>query len=847
MNVSKTAQQLLMLLMLLLPLGISAQVVTTHNGYEGEALSLYTSSVIATPVITTPPSNGTAYFQSTGTSEGTAGNDVVIYTPNAGFTGEDSFEVYRWSEVATPQTLTFVITVSKSIVTAADDYISTSLGEPISAFVLENDTRTNGNLSVREILVENNTGQVSIDLGGSITYTPPAGFTGIANLNYLVCNEVNACDCATLSIAVEEANPVSETLQLITTRNSAKDILLALDGYSLITVPTKGFIDDSEDVLKYRPYGTDLGSDIFVYKKGEVTKTVEVDILDADDTNFYAKDDYIYTAVGKAIEIPFLDNDLSSDIYQDVRITQQPTFGTLTLDEEQNQVIYQPQAGFSTSNPFTIDRFVYEVSVDGTTESATVYIYVNDFLPSASSFDLSTPKNIPLAIQYAIPIDYSGFEILSQGTLGTVSFHQNLDTEVGGRRFVGEQVLLYTPNEGAVGTDQFEVQYCLEEGNCKSLTINMEVKDLEIAEENICLGGDCVWSGDANNDGVVDMNDLLTVGRFIGQTGKPRIQPTIDEWYGQYSDKWLVSESVITVNIDLFVQESVITVNIDLFGQHIDTNGDGVISAKDTTAISKFFGNYHAITPTPMPDKDLLPIYYGKPDTVPVAGPGAILQIPIILGSEFYAAEDIYGLTFDINYSSDVFVPGSAKVEFLDDSWLAYGSPTLSMSKTPYDGNVQVGFTRTDGETASGYGAVAMFSIVTTVNIDLFRTAEQIIEPLSITASIMNGQGVTKQLDADTYQLRLMAEEESDSPLKLDDESRLIVYPNPASEVLNLHLNELKEIDRYELFNLTGQLLKTESTSMPIEVRGLNNGLYLLKVYTTDGGILNKKFEVLKN
>lgn len=832
MNVSKSTNFLILVFVLLLPWVISAQQTTTDALFQGESSEFHLSSVLLPPSISKMPSNGTAIFEATGTTEGVEGANKLVYTPNANFTGKDTVEVYYWSDVATPATSTFIIDTKKSVVTAYDDHVSTKMGDPINVFVLANDMQTNGNLSIQDILVSNNDADITINFDGSITYTPPAGFKGTANLNYLVCNEINACDIATLSITVHEDVPTEELLQLVTTKNTAKSVLLALDGYALLTSPTKGFLDDSEDVLKYQPYPNETGKDMFAYQKDGVVKTVEVDILNVDEANQYAKDDYVYTAIGQPVEIAFLNND-NLTTYQDIRIIQQPYYGTLTLGASADEVTYQPYPGyFTTNNPFSIDRFVYQVLVDGVLETATVYIHVSDFAPSASAFDLYTTKNKPLAIQYAVPIKYSGFEIVTQGSLGTVSFHQNLDQEIYGQQVVGEQVLLYIPNENATGTDQFEIQYCVSEGNCKALTINVDIQNLEV--ETDCFGDDCVWAGDANNDGVVDMQDLLTVGLFVGHTGPARDNVNLDHWYGGYGAEWFANESIVT------------TVDIDLFSNHVDTNGDGVITAKDTSAISTFYGKHNAITPTPMPDTDALPIYYGKYDTIPVAGPGAILEIPIILGNEYYPAEEIYGLTFNINYAPDIFVPGTAEITFADDSWLAYASPTLDLAKEPFDGNIEVGFTRTDGNASSGYGQIATFSIVTTVDIDLFRLENQVVEPLSITATVTNGQGVSKQLGSDTYQLRLIGEEENKTPEQLDNAQRLVVFPNPTTDVLNLHLNGIADIERYEVYTMTGQLLKNIQNNTPLQVKDWNDGIYIVKVYTTDGGVLNKKFEVVK-
>ncbi|MEL6945257.1 MAG: Ig-like domain-containing protein, partial [Bacteroidota bacterium] len=420
------------------------------------------------------PSNGVAYWEGKEGLVGDPGISYLSYRPNAGFKGMDTVEVkYYQSLILPPVTLNLIVNVKESIVLANDDYTDTNLSTSVSISVLDNDENTNGNLFVRDVLVTSGAEDVSVNIDGTITFTPQADFEGIAYFEYLVCNDADVCDNATVSISVHNtATPSDQVHQIYTKKNTPQAILFPLEGYELDTAPEKGIIDNSEDVWYYIPNEDESGVDQFIYRSGNVITTVNVEIINAEADNLYAIDDYAYTPIDQAVEIDFLENDIDEASFETIVIIDQPSYGSITQSPGVNGVVtYQPNTGFATLNEYTVDRFTYRITLsDGSEETATVYVYVNDFNPSASTFELSVAKNSPLAIQYAIPIDYYSFEVISQGDLGKVAFFQEIDDEYFGQKVVGEKVLLYIPENQAVGYDEFEVQYCVTpNANCKSV------------------------------------------------------------------------------------------------------------------------------------------------------------------------------------------------------------------------------------------------------------------------------------------------------------------------------------------------------------------------------------------
>ncbi|NJL77100.1 MAG: cadherin-like domain-containing protein [Saprospiraceae bacterium] len=253
MNVFKHKLFLFYFIILLgLPSALSAQVQSIRADiYQGEQYDQHiVNSVVLPAFITKQSTNGKASWMETGATTGRPGFNTLLYTPNAGFVGRDTIKVtyYRQAALATSQDV--IVTVLRSEVTAVDDFEETKQNQAVTINVLANDFLTNGILKVKEILVANQATNVTINVDGTITYFPVAGFSGVANLSYLVCNEINICDVATVSIAVENSTPNRiDTLSIITTKNTTVPVLLPIEGYTLSQSPSKGNLDDSADVV----------------------------------------------------------------------------------------------------------------------------------------------------------------------------------------------------------------------------------------------------------------------------------------------------------------------------------------------------------------------------------------------------------------------------------------------------------------------------------------------------------------------------------------------------------------------------------------------------------------------
>ncbi|MCY7358855.1 MAG: Ig-like domain-containing protein, partial [Rudanella sp.] len=146
--------------------------------------------------------------------------------PPTGFTGTTTF-CYTASNTAGQSNSTCVtVNVNPAPTTgpnannrpiANNDNTRTTAGMPVTVPVLANDTdpngpgSPNGQLSNPTLLTPPAVGTAVVNNDGTVTYTPPAGFTGTVSIPYQVCDKgtPTLCSTATMNVNVQPARPTS--------------------------------------------------------------------------------------------------------------------------------------------------------------------------------------------------------------------------------------------------------------------------------------------------------------------------------------------------------------------------------------------------------------------------------------------------------------------------------------------------------------------------------------------------------------------------------------------------------------------------------------------------------------
>ncbi len=837
MNIStSTKSNFLTLLVFLIISGLyttaSAQIqyhqVLMNSTFEHE----YYSAVFTNNNVTQPARHGDASIVSLG-GNGTLFN--LVYTPNAGYLGLDTCTISLSLQGPAGPQLTYqthVFEVVEAYVNAVDDYVSTDMNTQVSINVLENDFAT-GDLLLNNIPLVNKGTAEQID--SYIVFTPEPDYVGTAQFHYTVCTEgsdgSDICDVGVVTVFINADNEVHNTVQVVTTKNQAIEVLLPLDnGFDLTTPSSDGNTSEiNNGLISYTPDNDFVGVDEFKYawnlNSNNISSTLfKITVLDVDEPNSFAMDDYGYVAINSDVLVDVLSNDLANDL--NVQSVGDAENGT--TQKVNGQVLYTPNNGFTG-----LDKFTYRTCpfVGGTCENAEVLIFVSNQNPSVTTFELTTPINTPLILNYTVPIDDWNFVVNEEESVegGLVEYNPGQTTSVILDQYVaGFNLLVYSPPTGFSGEDEFDFQYCVG-GNCEIVKIKVTVSDLIAVDGDPFCVTDCVWSGDANNDGTVNMLDLLPIGYCIGHAGLARDEASM-EWYGQYGNNWGASVSQEVVNL-----------------KYVDTDGNGFITAEDTVAMSYSYGLNHNLTSEVAQDNSDIPLFFRTLNTTP-PGPGDLVQIEILLGTENIPALDVNGLTFSLNFNTTIVEEGTFQIDFFEDNWLAYNSPMLSMTKAPYYGKLDAGYTRTKGKGAHGYGAIGQVSFIIIDNLDGNRQGDVVQMNLGFSdASMMNGQSTVEGVPTEDITIDIVIDNERD---EISDKD-LIIYPNPTQDIFNLHLNGAKNnLERIYLFSINGQMVydsgNVDGKKVEVDVTNIDSGLYFLKAIS-EKGIYNQRVEIFKD
>jgi hypothetical protein len=807
----------------------------------GQAIELFTyrdnpvtyafTSTPNNPFITgaDPADLGEVSFEQIGTSR----DFIMTYTPDPGVTGVDQFRMVYWTWSGGPRVnyADFTVTISENLLIAHPDYAATTAGQLVAVDALANDISSNG-IKMLEAVPAANYGDASFDLEtGLLEFRPAIDFSGVAHFNYVICNGEGNCDESTVSVTVAPASPVDETKQVFVKRNETAYILVP-DHYELQEGPNLGTYTPrtNENVPLYEA-GDAPGVDQIVFAHDGQLLTFEIEVLDLL-TNSFAFDDRAFTTTDTEVEIAVKENDTSIGT-SCMSLSSQPANGSATLLSG-GIVRYVPNPGFVGVDQFTYRSFVNACM--GEAEIATVYVFVSNFEPAASVFDMATPKRTPIIIGYNVPVGTYSFSVSDQGELGEAMFLSGqVDTTIYGARIQGTNLLLYVPAEQVdSGLDDFEITYCLLDpsgsGDClmsKTVKIWMTILNLSAGEGPPCVQ-DCVWAGDTNADGIVNLADLLPIGWQMGEIGNPRAGAGASEWYGQYAEDWST----------LFGGGN--GVNI----KHVDSDGDSMVSAADTTAIRTYFGRTHRMVPNVAADAPY-EFYLEAPLFV---DPGDLVEVRVILGTPEAPAEDIHGLVFPLNYSPDALQPESFEIFWTRDNFLAYDSPVLEMDYNDLAGHYEAGYTRTSGRVSSGYGVVGTMNVIVDDLVGFRPDQEELVIPIGGgKGSAMNARGEFVSIPVNPIELRVRLKQEDQVASAELQQEDLKVGPVPTRDFLRVHLNGQQTIEQLTLRNMAGQVIlqKTVGSNQDnLDLRGLAPGMYILSV-SNEKGLLNRKIEVL--
>ena len=351
---------------------------------------------------------------------------------------------------------------------------------------------------------------------------------------------------------------------------------------------------------------------------------------------------------------------------------------------------------------------------------------------------------------------------------------------------------------------------------------------IDIADQS-CALSDCVYPGDANYDGEANLYDLMTIGVGLGVNGPPRPNASIN-WSPQPAPDW---NEYTTEGVNY---------------KHLDCDGNGNISTADLLAI---LNNYSPIKKTissvesdgPMLslefDTDTIVVDENTPDQITVTA-------GLMVGSTSYPVQDIYSLALYMNYDTTyVATENGATVAFPGNSFLG---TTTDGTLVPFgldlreDQQIDLAFTRTDGQNVGGSGRIATVAFI--VEADIIDGRAEPDDPAVFEVPI-GGVKVANNAGDERFvswskkpaKIVFVTPSYTTPTLEPDLDEQVKLYPNPAHDEVMLDLGTLHP-HQVIMYNLLGEQVQQHSirTSQTVlSLNGLDSGLYQLDIYTDEG------------
>ncbi len=771
-------------------------------------------------------------------TSGGAGNPAVfevLYTPDAGFVGTDTFAL-EYNYIGSYPYLVyqgFRVSVYPTVLNVRMDYAFTTTNTPITLNVLANDNGSSGPLQLRGVPLVNN-GTATVVGTSQIVFTPESGFIGTAHLNYVVCDAANHCKTGQTSIGVHPATqPASDSLRIATTKNNRITIPLPVNGYTIQQAPANGsVILFSGQYFRYTPNNNFTGTDQFVlgHTVGSITrtKTVLVDVLNAPPVNMMAMNDQVFTPRNQPITFNVRANDIGNLLVKSW-IVPSGFPGTLTNKTAGGNVTFTPTPGFTGMATFSYkigNQFVPNIEI------ATVNILVSNLPPHAATYEMTTPKATPFVVNYDLPFTAFNFSVLDAPDHGTCTFYPGYSSQnINGFPVAGTNLLIYQPVAGFIGVDEFEINYCVStNGQCQSVKLVMNVTEVFGAPGPYCAG-DCVWPGDINRDGIVNNKDLLPLGYAMGVQGPARANASL-EWYGQAAANWN-NPYIANDQNDL---------------KYSDTDGDGAVTADDTLALRLFYGQTDNLIPQ-IPDTGKGLAFFLH-NLTPNAGPGDLVQVEVSLGNNTLPVTNLYGFTFDAQLSP-LIQDSLLHMQFYDNSWLNLNSPSLSLSQNPAQHRLETAFTRTSNTSTNGFGPIGTVSFIIIDIIDVgkpgsIRAGSSNAAITVSTPTFLWGDGSSTQGGRTTLDIQLRSNDKQQTVVSNAD---FFAYPSPANTTVNFHLNGDDFMETLTVTDVSGremyQAANLQAEHAQIAVQDWPQGIYIASARTSTGLVV-KKFQVMR-
>jgi hypothetical protein len=331
----------------------------------------------------------------------------------------------------------------------------------------------------------------------------------------------------------------------------------------------------------------------------------------------------------------------------------------------------------------------------------------------------------------------------------------------------------------------------------------------------------CVWPGDLNNDGIVDMNDFMTLGLAFNMEG-PNRQNAVNDWIPQSALAWNF------------------TLSNGTNAKYADADGNGIVAIADTAGIVLNYSFLHPINNKPVTG-DEPPLYFNV-DEMEMMGDDIVL-LPLYAGHADLPVIDFYGMFFQLQFDPQWILPGSLKLH--DGSALSGSdgvSPASLLIEYPDEYLADIGFTRINHENATGFGHIATLQFRLS---QPFTTLPE--EGIDLEFAINFAQGHSLNLDAIQFTAGQntvhIAQVITNLEYPIASETQVEIFPNPYQGG-KLNLKTTQPVVEIKLYNVHGSLLRTVHGKPYADFSDLGSGVYIIAIQLEDGSLTHQKLKV---
>jgi len=465
--------------------GITINSINDRPEASDQSLTLDEDASLSFDLITSDVDGDVLNYEfvaqpASGVLSGSAPN--LVYTPNANFSGSDSFQYIATDGVLDSNIATVSIAVAPiNDVPTADGQSLEAVEDNALLITLTGEDLEGATLTF-DVFTEPQFGTVS-GTGANISYQPNENYAGTDSFTFRVNDGDLDSAPATISINVAPVNdaPVAENQTITVDEDSTiAATLTALDiegdplSFTVVTQPSNGSLSNSAPDLVYTPNANFNGVDTFSFRANDGESdsdiaTVEINVNAINDVPTASNQSFVVEE-NTATTLLLLASDIEGDPLT-FNIVTAPERGTLSGDGP--NFVYTPEADYGGSDSFTY------VLNDGAADSAivTVSLTVNSSnqrpTAAALSVEINEDETAQIVLNGTDPDgDVVSYSVESQPSNGVLS---GIAPD-----------LIYTPNANFNGSDSFT--YRVNDGVLSSEVASVEISVLAANDAPVANG-----------------------------------------------------------------------------------------------------------------------------------------------------------------------------------------------------------------------------------------------------------------------------------------------------------------------------------------------------------------------